>query len=424
MSSISRSASSSDCGSSRRTARRRRPRTVSATASAKDGFSIKSADGKFAVRLKGLVQTDGRFFLERQRGPGDQQFFLRRARPILEATVGKYLEFRLTAGLRPGDHGAVRRLHRCEGRRRPSPCGSGKFKPPVDLERLQSRERHRLRRARISHQSRAQPRRRPADVGRRLERALRLAGGGLQRRARSRQRRRRRQRRQGLRRPRVLPAVQERGRSRGLGFGVAGTTGLERGTHGRAGSSRVTAHPASRPSSATLEQPPRRPTTRSPTAAARVLRRRPTSTPARSGCIGEYIQSWQAVTPDAATTVPSSSTRRGRRPGRIFLTGEKTSFRSAAPKKPFDPKAGTFGAVELAARYSELSIDDATFPAFANPASAPSKAKAWAVGLNWYLAKRDQGRGRTTSTRRSPAAPRTGDRAPENFVVTRFQHSF
>ncbi|MGH7515078.1 MAG: hypothetical protein ACREOQ_19405, partial [Gemmatimonadales bacterium] len=31
---------------------------VSPTASSKDGFSIKSADGKFAVRLKGLVQTD------------------------------------------------------------------------------------------------------------------------------------------------------------------------------------------------------------------------------------------------------------------------------------------------------------------------------------------------------------------------------
>src|SRR5256885_966007 len=68
---------------------------VSATASSKDGFSIKSADGKFAVRLKGLVQTDGRFFLSDSAFPVTNNFFIRRARPILEATVGKYLEFRV-----------------------------------------------------------------------------------------------------------------------------------------------------------------------------------------------------------------------------------------------------------------------------------------------------------------------------------------
>ena len=68
---------------------------VLATASSKDGFSIKSADGKFAVRLKGLVQTDGRFFLSDSAVPVTNTFFIRRARPILEATVGKYLEFRV-----------------------------------------------------------------------------------------------------------------------------------------------------------------------------------------------------------------------------------------------------------------------------------------------------------------------------------------
>ncbi len=73
--------------------------------------------------------------------------------------------------------------------------------------------------------------------------------------------------------------------------------------------------------------------------------------------------------------------------GSYFLTGEKNSFRSATPKQPFDPKAGTFGAVELAARYSELAIDDATFPTYASATSTPSKARAWGVGINWYLAR-------------------------------------
>src|SRR5215203_5529907 len=33
---------------------------VTPTASAKDGFSLKSADGKYTLRLRGYVQSDGR----------------------------------------------------------------------------------------------------------------------------------------------------------------------------------------------------------------------------------------------------------------------------------------------------------------------------------------------------------------------------
>src|SRR6478752_2264670 len=59
---------------------------VSATASSKDGFTIKSADGKFALRFKGLVQHDGRFFLSDSAVPATKTYSLRCARPILEAT--------------------------------------------------------------------------------------------------------------------------------------------------------------------------------------------------------------------------------------------------------------------------------------------------------------------------------------------------
>jgi Phosphate-selective porin len=95
----------------------------------------------------------------------------------------------------------------------------------------------------------------------------------------------------------------------------------------------------------------------------------------------------------------------------------------APPRKPFDPKAGSFGAVEIAARYGELSIDDATFPTFANPANTPSKAKAWAVGLNWYLAKSIKAVVDYEHTTFAGGAA-TGDREPESFVATRVQYSF
>jgi Phosphate-selective porin len=110
---------------------------VSATASGKDGFSIRSADGKFAVRLKGLVQTDGRFFLSDTAVPATNTFFLRRARPILEATVGKYLEMRLQPDFGQG----TTVLFDAYTDVKLSPAFAirvGKFKPPVDLERLQS----------------------------------------------------------------------------------------------------------------------------------------------------------------------------------------------------------------------------------------------------------------------------------------------
>src|SRR5689334_6107833 len=110
---------------------------VSATASAKDGFSIKSADGKYAVRFKGLLQTDGRFFLSDSAVPVTNTFFLRRARPILEAAVGKYLEMRLMPDFAQG----TTVLFDAYTDVKISPAFAvrvGKFKAPIDLERLQS----------------------------------------------------------------------------------------------------------------------------------------------------------------------------------------------------------------------------------------------------------------------------------------------
>jgi phosphate-selective porin OprO/OprP len=140
------------------------------------------------------------------------------------------------------------------------------------------------------------------------------------------------------------------------------------------------------------------------------------------GIHAEYIQSWQEVSRIGAATAKLKHTA-WQTTGSFFLTGEKNSFKSASPKKPFDPKAGTFGALELAARYSELSIDDATFPTFATAASTPSKAKEWAVGLNWYLARAIKivvDYEHTTFT----GGAAIGDREAESFIATRVQHSF
>jgi phosphate-selective porin OprO/OprP len=392
---------------------------VSATASSKDGFSIKSADGKFAVRLKGLVQTDGRFFLSDSAVPVTNTFFIRRARPILEATVGKYLEFRVQPDFGQGT--TVLFDAYTDVKIAPAfAVRAGKFKPAVDLERYQAASD--IVFAERALATNLAPNR---DVG--LQLSGDIGSGAFTWQA-------------GVFNGvpdlgngdgdvsdakdfagRVFLQPFKTGTLGGLGVGVAGTTGLERGT---------TAAPALASYRTPGQQTWFRYTSSTTTPANNVFAngRRARLAPQAylyTGPLGlhaEYIQSWQAVSRAGAATVKLKHTA-WQTTGSFFLTGEKNSFKSATPKKAFDPKAGTFGALELAARYSELSIDDAAFPAFANPASTPSKAKAWAVGVNWYLARAIKvvvDYEHTTFTGGTTA----GDREAENFVVTCVQHSF
>ena len=171
----------------------------SATASAKDGFSLKSADGKYTLKIRGYAHADARFFPSDDAKAIPNTFFLRRARPIIEATVGKYFDFRIMPDFGQGATTLFDAYW--EGKFDPAfTVRAGKFKPPVGFERLQSATD--ITFAERGLPTNLAPNR---DVGlqlgrRRLRRRLRLSGRHLQRRARPRQRRRRRQRLQGSRR--------------------------------------------------------------------------------------------------------------------------------------------------------------------------------------------------------------------------------
>jgi phosphate-selective porin OprO and OprP len=392
---------------------------VSATASGKDGFSIKSADGKFAVRLKGLLQTDGRFFLSDSAFPVTNTFFIRRARPILEATVGKYLEFRVQPDFGQG----TTVLFDAYTDVKIAPAFAvrvGKFKPPVDLERLQSASD--IVFAERALATNLAPNR---DVG--LQLSGDLGTGAFTWQA-------------GIFNGvpdlgngdgdvsdakdfagRVFVQPVKLGTLAGLGFGIAGTTGIERGntTTSQLASYRT-------PGQQTWFRYASSTTTPANNVFANGTRSRLAPQAyfytGPLGLHGEYILSWQEVSRAGSPDVKLKHSA-WQATGSFFLTGEKNSWKSAAPRKAFDPKAGTFGALELAARYSELSIDDAAFPIFANPASTPSKAKAWAIGLNWYLAKAIK---LVTDYEHTTFIGGTaaGDREDENFVVSRVQYSF
>ncbi len=111
------------------------------------------------------------------------------------------------------------------------------------------------------------------------------------------------------------------------------------------------------------------------------------------------------------------------------LTGENASYNGVTPQHPFNPKNGQWGAFQVVARYADLDIDNAAFAVAAPFAAAgsASEAKAWSVGLNWYL-NRDirvnASFSRTTFSNGGLATPTAIVAQPENVFFTRVQLAF
>jgi phosphate-selective porin OprO and OprP len=391
----------------------------SATASAKDGFSLKSADGKYTLRFRGYVQSDARFF------PGGEaaltnvdNLLIRRARPILEGAVGRYFEFRIM----PDFGGTAPALYDAywDGKFAPEfTVRAGKFKPPIGLERLQSATD-------VTFAERGLP----TNLVPNRDIGLQLAGDISE----------------GLLAyqvgvfngvadltnggddlsdakdfaARVFIQPFKSGSARPLGIGFAASSGLERGSTTTSGL----------------------PSYRSPGQQTIFRYSTSTTTPANNvyadgtrlrlspqgyyysgplGLLGEYVISRNEVTRAGVTTELEHTAWQAS--GSFFLTGEKNGFRSPMPKRPFDLKEGGFGAIELISRYGQLHLDDASFPDYASSTSSVERAKAWGVGVNWHFTRAVKvgvDYERTTFT----GGAATGDREPENAVIGQFQTSF
>jgi phosphate-selective porin OprO and OprP len=392
----------------------------SVTASAKDGFSFKSADGKYLLRLRGYVQGDGRFFANDVAVPTTDNMLLRRVRPILEGAVGRYFGFRLMpdfGGTSPAIFDAY-----FDGNFTPAfTVRAGKFKPPLGLERLQSAQD-------IMFAERGLPNNLvpSRDIGLQIAGDISdglfayqagvfngvadLANGG-----------------DDLSDAkdfagRVFIQPFKSGSFRPLGLGIAGSTGLERA------STTTSALPSYRtPGQNTLFKYG----SSSSTPANNVFAdgRRVRIAPqgyfysGPFGLLGEYTISRNTV--NKAGAVAELEHKAWQAEGSFFLTGEKNSFKSPTIKKPFDLTEGSrgFGAIELVARYGELELDPASFPTYASLTTSVQKAKAVGIGVNWHFTRAVKvmvDYERTTFT----GGATTGDREPENTVITRFQTSF
>jgi phosphate-selective porin OprO/OprP len=369
----------------------------------KDGAGIKSADGKFQFRLRPLLQADGRFYISE----GTNTFLLRRVRPVIEGTVFEFFDWRILPELAGTPnvqeaYGNVRFLKEMQFR-------IGKFKSPVGLERLAADSD--LRFVERGLPTQFAPDR---DVGVQVHGELfdgtlsyaigylngvgDAVNGDVDNN----------DKKDWVGRIVVKPFQPTSiGPLRGLGLGMAAT----RGTH-------IGALPAYRTAGqATFFQ-------YSDGVAAAGTQRRLAPQAfyyfGPVGAFGEYTVSSQVV---AGPAVSELVAHRGWQVvGSFFVTGEEATYGTVTPKNQLDPARGTFGALEIVARYGEARMDQAAFDhQFADPAKSAKAAREWGVGLNWHLARNFKLMADYDRTNFEGGAKNGGDRPHEIVVLTRFQ---
>jgi phosphate-selective porin OprO/OprP len=110
----------------------------------------------------------------------------------------------------------------------------------------------------------------------------------------------------------------------------------------------------------------------------------------------------------------------------LVLFGADASYDFVHVKTPFEPLAGHFGALELAARAGHIAFDPNAFPTYASPTASVRGATEVTGGVNWYLS--DNGKfvvnwDHTEFQGGAKTAPElsAGHREAENIILVRAQ---
>jgi phosphate-selective porin OprO/OprP len=396
------------------------------------GFTMRSNDTNFVLKIRGLLQTDSRFYIDDGGNNRNDTFLLRRARPIIEATLWDKIDLTLVPEFGGGSNNA-------DGSPSSSPSildayvnleyspelqlRVGKFKSPVGLEQLQSDSfAYFMERALPSSLTPSR------DVGVMLhgevfDGVVNYQVGVFN----------------GVGDNRNSPNLDiddekdvaarlffhpflklENEALQGLGVGVAGSYGNHDGVQGISNYSTEAAQTffSYNPTGASV---------RADGTAWRF-------TPQgyyywRSlGLLGEYVVSAQEVRAIPTAGGPSSTADLQHRAWQIVggyvLTGEDASYRGVSPKKPFSLTANQWGAWEVVARYTHLDIDDEAFPTYSNPNTSASEANGFGLGLNWYANRNVRTSLNYIHTDFKGGDNGTVTREDENAVLTRLQLAF
>ena len=351
-------------------------------------LEIASADGANSIRLRGLVQADGRFYLDETNPAGtNDSFLLRRARLIFE---GKFAE-RYSYVVQPefGTGSSVQILDANIHTAIVPEFGVriGKFKTPIGLEQLQSdpvaffNER--------SVVTGLTPNR---DVGVQAEGAFFKGGlsyqlgvfngvpdGGNTSQATTDFD----SDKSVAARLFATPWVNDKESAlKGLGFGIAAGQGNYDTASGRAGQYRTDGQQTffSYEGSTIADG---KGTTLSPQAYYYY---------GPFGLLAEYVSSTIDVRRNATQPVREIENTGWNLSAGYVLTGEDSTYKGVTPKTVFNPSAGTWGAFEVVARVAQVDIDDDVFlgtaaTRLANRNTSASEVTTYGLGINWYPAK-------------------------------------
>lgn len=388
-----------------------------------EGFSWKSADGAYSLRMRGYVHSDGRFFIADSLRQGTSILSLRRIRPIFEVTVAKRFDFRIMPDWGGGT--AVLQDGYVEFRASPKfKLRTGKFKPPVGFERLQSATE-------LVFVERALPTNLVPnrDLGFQVsgdlaEAALTYAvgifngapdGGSVDTDINDNK--------EVMGRVFVSPFKKSMSRFLpGLGLGISASVGENKGTAGStglgqirsAGQQTIFGYRSDGLAAGTV------------VAQGRRLRWSPQGSWywERVGFQAEYVESSQEIA--FGTDRLDHESRASQFTGSLLLTSDTYTSRGVNPKRPFDLDTGAWGAIALDGRYSKLNVEGSAFPIFANPTSSVTSAREWGAGLTWFMNRHvklvcDYGQ-----TEFEGGAPPTvgGDRETEKVLAIRSQYTF
>src|SRR4249919_2623243 len=349
------------------------------------GVTAKSADGAYEFKLRGTVQADQRSFMQgdgaNAAGVGGQNdsFLFRLVRPSLEGSIGKLLAFKLTPDFATDTPSLVDAYFDLRFDPRYT-LRVGKFNGPVGLERLQSSSA--LSMMERGFPTELAPNR---DIGVQLQGEfaqgrVSYAAGVFNGAPDGRDAVASDPDDEVEFEGRVFfePWKNDANTLSGLGFGLAGSVGDKNGI----GNNFLPRYRT--PGQNVFFN------YRSAVAAdGKHQRLSPQAYYYRNafGLLGEYITSQQEVwLPGNAASRADLTNRAWQLTGSWVLTGEDAGYKGVVkPAHPFVAGGEGLGAFELVARYGELDVDNDAFPLYADPGSAGSRARAWGLGLNWYL---------------------------------------
>ena len=347
-----------------------------------DGFWLNSPDDSYKFHLNGYVQGVGRFYTSQEPAGTPSTFVMRRVRPIFDGTVAKYYDFRIMPDFGNGNatlYDAWVNVHYWEQLQ----LKIGKFKEPLGIERLQEDKWLFLVERGLPSDLMADRDIGAQAFGTLFDSRVDWQAGVFN----------------GV--PDNTATVDADANSPkdfagrlllhpfrhtqltlldGLGVGIAGTYGSERGS-----------------AIATFKSTFQNVffTYNSTVSAAGSRYRFSPQMNYYYGPLGffsEFAQNGQELvnkptTKGSHTTYTTLTNSAWQVAGSYVLTGENASYGGVTPREDFTPTdGGGWGAWELAARVGELDLDHKAYALkFADPAKSARTDFEWSFGLNWYL---------------------------------------